>query len=57
MINKKLNILITNDDGYNAKGINILAEMMSRYGNVTVIAPKYHQSGMGMAVRDRKSVV
>ena len=50
MINKKLNILVTNDDGYNAKGINVLAEMMSRYGNVTVIAPKYHQSGMGMAV-------
>ncbi|MDY6277889.1 MAG: 5'/3'-nucleotidase SurE [Bacteroidales bacterium] len=50
MINDKLNILVTNDDGYNAKGIKVLARMMSKYGNVTVIGPKYHQSGMGMAV-------
>ena len=45
-----MNILITNDDGYAAKGIHILAEMMCQFGNVTVIAPKRHQSGMGMAV-------
>lgn len=50
MINGKLNILITNDDGYNSKGIRILARIMTKFGNVTVIAPKYHQSGMGMAV-------
>ncbi len=45
-----MNILITNDDGYTAKGIHVLAEMMCQFGNVTVIAPKHHQSGMGMAV-------
>lgn len=45
-----MNILITNDDGYAAKGIHILAEIMCQFGNVTVIAPKHHQSGMGMAV-------
>ena len=45
-----MNILITNDDGYNAKGIHVLAEIMCQFGNVTVIAPKYHQSGMSMAV-------
>lgn len=45
-----MNILLTNDDGYRAKGIHVLAEIMSRFGNVTVIAPKKHQSGMGMAV-------
>ena len=47
---KIMNILITNDDGYNAKGIKVLADIMKQYGNVTVIAPKHHQSGMSMAV-------
>lgn len=46
----KLNILVTNDDGYTAKGIKVLAKMLLPYGNVTVVAPKYHQSGMAMAV-------
>ena len=45
-----MNILITNDDGYFAKGIQVLARIMKPFGNVTVIAPKTHQSGMGMAV-------
>ena len=45
-----MNILITNDDGYKAKGIHVLSEIMCQFGNVTVIAPKKHQSGMGMAV-------
>ena len=45
-----MHILITNDDGYQAKGIKVLADIMAKYGEVTVIAPKVHQSGMSMAV-------
>ena len=45
-----MRILITNDDGYNAKGIQVLARIMKQFGEVTVIAPKKHQSGMSMAV-------
>lgn len=45
-----MNILVTNDDGYTSKGIRILARMMRRFGDVTVISPMKHQSGMGMAV-------
>ena len=45
-----MRILITNDDGYNAKGIKVLAGIMKQFGEVTVIAPKTHQSGMSMAV-------
>ena len=45
-----MRILITNDDGYEAKGIKVLAEIMSHFGEVTVIAPKKHQSGMSMAL-------
>lgn len=45
-----MRILITNDDGYQAKGIKTLVEIMKEFGEVTVIAPKHHQSGMSMAV-------
>ena len=45
-----MHILITNDDGYQAKGIQVLVDIMRQFGKVTVIAPKKHQSGMSMAV-------
>lgn len=45
-----MNILITNDDGYTAAGIEALVRALKPYGTITVIAPKYHQSGMSMAV-------
>ena len=45
-----MRILITNDDGYQAKGIKVLTDIMKQFGEVTVIAPKTHQSGMSMAV-------
>ncbi len=50
MQQKKLEILVTNDDGYFAKGINFLAELLSNYGNVTVVAPQEAQSGMSAAL-------
>ena len=42
---KKLNnILITNDDGYNAIGIKILLEIAEKLGkNVYVISPEQNQ--------------
>ena len=45
-----MKILITNDDGYNAKGILSLVRILRQYGDLTIVAPKYHQSGMSMAV-------
>ena len=45
-----MKILISNDDGYRAGGIHALARIMSQFGEVTVVAPKYHQSAMSMAV-------
>ncbi len=45
-----MKILITNDDGYRAKGIAVLTKLMRRFGDVMVVAPKLHQSGMSMAV-------
>lgn len=45
-----MKILITNDDGYTAKGIRTLVKILRPYGELTIVAPKYHQSGMSMAV-------
>lgn len=49
-MDRNFSILITNDDGYAAEGIHSLARIMKKYGKVTAVAPKRHQSGMGMAV-------
>ena len=45
-----MKILITNDDGYDAKGLLTLVGILRKYGDVTVVAPKRPQSGMSMAV-------
>ena len=45
-----LEILVTNDDSYTSKGIGVVATILSRYGNVTVVAPKYPQSGKSAAL-------
>ncbi len=43
-------ILIGNDDGYRAKGINTLIEIASQYGDVVAVAPIEHQSGKSSAI-------
>lgn len=44
-MDQKLQILVTNDDGYRARGIHVLAQMLREYGDVTVVAPYEPQSG------------
>jgi 5'-nucleotidase len=43
-------ILITNDDGYNAKGINALVNAVKNIADIIVVAPDRPQSGMGHAI-------
>ena len=43
-------ILVTNDDGITARGIQSLAEAMTAFGDVYVVAPDSPQSGMSHAV-------
>jgi 5'-nucleotidase len=43
-------ILVANDDSISAKGIRTLAAVMSEIGEVVVVAPDTHQSGMGHAI-------
>jgi 5'-nucleotidase len=45
-----MKILLANDDGYCAGGLQALADVMAGFGDVTVVAPKFHQSAMSMAV-------
>lgn len=45
-----MRILLSNDDGYKAQGIHVLSRIMAGFGDVTVVAPKYHQSAMSIAV-------
>jgi len=40
-------ILLTNDDGIDAVGIRALSDALSREYDVTVVAPKQNQSGVG----------
>ena len=44
-----LEILLTNDDGIDAAGIRALSDALSREHDVTVVAPKRNQSGVGGA--------
>lgn len=43
-------ILVSNDDGYKAKGIEALIEMVKPFGRVVVVAPEEGNSGMSHAI-------
>lgn len=45
-----MKILVTNDDGYKAKGLASLVKALKGFGDVTVIAPKKPQSAVSLAV-------
>ncbi len=45
-----MNILVTNDDGIDAKGIMILAKAAREFGEVTVVAPESQQSAVSQAI-------
>lgn len=45
-----MRFLIVNDDGINADGIKLLTKWAMQYGEVTVVAPKFEQSGKSHAI-------
>ena len=45
-----MEILITNDDGWGAKGILTLVRILTQLGHVTVVAPDGPRSGMSNAI-------
>lgn len=48
-----MHFLLTNDDGYGAIGLNLLAEVCEALGAVTILAPDQEQSGVGHRVSAR----
>ncbi len=50
MNSKRPLILVVNDDGINAPGINALTEVAKEFGDIMVVAPNKPQSGMGHAI-------
>lgn len=45
-----MNILLTNDDGFNSIGINILKDKLAKYGRVVIVAPLKHMSAKSVAI-------
>lgn len=45
-----MNILLTNDDGYNAPGILLLKKKLAKYGKVVIVAPYTHMSGKSCSI-------
>lgn len=45
-----MKILLTNDDGYGAPGLEALRELCEEFGHCTIVAPARAQSGVGHAV-------
>jgi len=45
-----MKVLITNDDGYFAKGIKVLARHIAKTDEVFVVAPQFEQSGISQAI-------
>jgi 5'-nucleotidase len=43
-------ILITNDDGFQSRGISLLADIMSQLGNVIIVAPQTQMSGQSHSI-------
>lgn len=50
MTNKRPYILVTNDDGINAKGIRLLIETAKKFGDVLVVAPDAPQSAKSHSI-------
>ena len=44
-----MNILLTNDDGYDFKGIRLVREKLQKYGRVVICAPKGKMSAKSVA--------
>ncbi len=54
MMENKLNILVTNDDGISSPGLFSLVKVMKNIGNVTVVAPDRQQSAVSSSLTIQK---
>ncbi len=56
---KRLSIVLTNDDGASAKGLEEFAQALGMLGEVTTVVPESHRSGVGhsMSISDPLRVI
>ena len=55
-MDKRPLILVSNDDGYQAKGINCLLQVLREFGDVVAVAPHTGRSGKGCAITSEKPI-
>jgi len=53
----KPHILLTNDDGYTAQGLRVLAEALEDFATVSIVAPNTEQSGTAQSLTLRRPIV
>ncbi|MGP1514701.1 MAG: 5'/3'-nucleotidase SurE [Bacteroidales bacterium] len=56
-MSKKPLIFVTNDDGYNSKGIRVLINILRPWGDVVVVAPKEEMSGKSHSITTNKPLI
>lgn len=54
---KKPTVLLTNDDGYEAKGLRALAEELKAHATVWIVAPSWERSGAAQSLTLRQPIV
>jgi 5'-nucleotidase len=54
---KKPQILLTNDDGYSAEGLRVLADALADWATVSVVAPSAERSGAAQSLTLRQPIV
>src|SRR5215471_6431085 len=54
---KPPNILLTNDDGYDAPGLKALAEALEDFATVSIVAPSAERSGAAQSLTLRQPIV
>jgi 5'-nucleotidase len=54
---KKPNVLLTNDDGYQAAGLRALAEELKEFAHVAIVAPSWERSGAAQSLTLRQPIV
>src|SRR6266481_3564921 len=50
-------ILLTNDDGYSAEGLRVLAEALQDFATVSIVAPSAERSGAAQSLTLRQPIV
>ena len=53
----KPHILLTNDDGYSAEGLRVLADTLEDFAAVTIVAPSMERSGAAQSLTLRQPIV